>query len=115
MFLTARFKKGVAAGALAVMVLGAATPALASGWWQGDYSYRTKINVNAQGAGVTADVNRAPVLVRLHTGNFDFADVKKDGSDLRFVAATTARPWPSTSRSGRRMSSRPWSGSMCRV
>ena len=93
MFLTARFKKGVAAGALAAVVFGAAaTPVMAAGWWQGDYAYRTKINVNAQGAGVTGEVARAPVLVRLHTGNFDFADVKKDGSDLRFVAGDDRTP-----------------------
>lgn len=93
MFLTARLKKGVAAGALAAMVFGAAaTPVMAAGWWEGDYAYRTKINVNAQGAGVTGDVARAPVLVRLHTGNFDFADVKKDGSDLRFVAGDDRTP-----------------------
>src|SRR3546814_19787181 len=55
-------------------------------WWQGDYAYRTKINLNVQGAGVTGEVARAPVLVRLHQGNFNFADVKADGSDLRFVA-----------------------------
>ena len=93
MFLTARFKKGVAAGALAAVVFGAAaTPVMAAGWWEGDYAYRTKINVNAQGAGVTGEVARAPVLVRLHTGNFDFADVKKDGSDLRFVAGDDRTP-----------------------
>jgi len=93
MFLTARFKKGVAAGALAAMVFGAAaTPVMAAGWWEGDYAYRTKINLNVQGAGVSGEVARAPVLVRLHTGNFDFADVKKDGSDLRFVAGDDRTP-----------------------
>ena len=35
---------------------------------------------------------RAPVLVRLHTGNFDFADFKKDGADLRFVAGDDRTP-----------------------
>ena len=78
------------AGFLAATAL--AGPALASGWWQGDYAYRTKINVNAQGVGVGGEVARAPVLVRLHTGNFDFADVKKDGSDLRFVAGDDRTP-----------------------
>src|SRR3546814_9092425 len=33
-------------------------------WWQGDYAYRTKINLNVQGAGITGEVARAPVLVR---------------------------------------------------
>jgi biopolymer transport protein ExbB len=78
----------VAAGVLA----GAAAPAAAAGWWQADYAYRTKINLNVQAAGVTGEVARAPVLVRLHTGNFDFADVKVDGSDLRFVAGDDRTP-----------------------
>jgi biopolymer transport protein ExbB len=71
---------------------GAAAPAAAAGWWQADYAYRTKINLNVQAAGVTGEVARAPVLVRLHTGNFDFADVKVDGSDLRFVAGDDRTP-----------------------
>lgn len=92
MLRTKGFNKGVAAGVLAAVVFGAATPVLAAGWWEGDYAYRTKINVNAQGAGVSGEVARAPVLVRLHTGNFDFADVKADGSDLRFVGGDDRTP-----------------------
>ncbi|ETI64098.1 MotA [Sphingobium sp. C100] len=80
-----RLKKGVAGTLLAA----AATVAFASpahAWWEADYSYRTKINLNTQAAGVTGEVARAPVLIRLHSGNFSFKDVKADGSDLRFVA-----------------------------
>jgi biopolymer transport protein ExbB len=32
------------------------------------------------------------VLIRLHTGNFNFEDVKADGSDLRFVAGDDRTP-----------------------
>ena len=93
MLLTKGFNKGVAAGVLAAVVFGAAaTPVLAAGWWEGDYAYRTRINVSTQAAGVSGEVARAPVLVRLHTGNFDFADVKADGSDLRFVAGDDRTP-----------------------
>ncbi len=85
--------KGLLGGLVAAGVLaGAAAPAAAAGWWQADYAYRTKINLNVQAAGVTGEVARAPVLVRLHTGNFDFADVKVDGSDLRFVAGDDRTP-----------------------
>lgn len=90
MSLTARLKKGVVGGLVAAAALTAATPAHA--WWEGDYAYRTKINLNAAAAGVTGEVARAPVLVRLHQGNFNFADVKPDGSDLRFVAGDDRTP-----------------------
>ncbi|MGL3823103.1 DUF2341 domain-containing protein [Sphingopyxis sp. R3-92] len=86
-----RFKKGVAGTLLAA----AATVAFASpahAWWEADYSYRTKINLNTQAAGVTGEVARAPVLIRLHSGNFSFKDVKPDGSDLRFVAGDDRTP-----------------------
>ncbi|MET4684302.1 DUF2341 domain-containing protein [Brevundimonas faecalis] len=84
--------KGLLGGLAAAVLIGAAAPVAAAGWWQADYAYRTKINLNAQAAGVTGEVARAPVLVRLHTGNFDFADVKKDASDLRFVAGDDRTP-----------------------
>ncbi|MDF0543751.1 DUF2341 domain-containing protein [Sphingobium sp. H39-3-25] len=86
-----RLKKGVAGTLLAA----AATVAFASpahAWWEADYSYRTKINLNTQAAGITSEVARAPVLVRLHSGNFNFKDVKADGSDLRFVAGDDRTP-----------------------
>ncbi len=53
---------------------------------------RTKINLNVDAAGVTGEVARAPVLIRLHSGNFNFKDVKPDGSDLRFVAGDDRTP-----------------------
>jgi biopolymer transport protein ExbB len=90
MSLIARLKKGAVAGALGLTALTAASPAHA--WWNGDFAYRTRINLNTQAAGVTGEVARAPVLVRLHSGNFNFADVKQDGSDLRFVAGDDRTP-----------------------
>ncbi|WP_246263271.1 DUF2341 domain-containing protein [Caulobacter soli] len=84
-------KKKILSLALAAAALTAiATPAAA--WWQPDYAYRTKINLNASAAGLSGEVARAPVLVRLHTGNFSFDDVKADGSDLRFVAGDDRTP-----------------------
>ena len=86
-----KIKSKVLGLALAAAALTAiATPAAA--WWQPDYAYRTKINLNASAAGLTGEVARAPVLIRLHTGNFSFDDVKADGSDLRFVAGDDRTP-----------------------
>ncbi|MFZ5574184.1 MAG: DUF2341 domain-containing protein [Pseudomonadota bacterium] len=51
-------------------------------WWNDDWSARKKITLTNP-AGEVAD---APVLIRLHTGNFDFLSASEDGSDLRVVA-----------------------------
>ncbi len=52
--------------------------------WNADWPNKNKITINTQALGVTESV---PVLVRLHSGNFDFTSVNVDGSDLRFIAA----------------------------
>lgn len=86
-----RVRQGAMAGAVALAAMTAfAAPAQA--WWGTDHAYRTKINLNTSAAGVTGEVTRAPVLVRLHQGNFNFSDAKPDGSDLRFVAGDDRTP-----------------------
>ena len=91
MSLFTRLKRTVVGGAMALAAtVGFASPAMA--WWDSEFAYRTRINIDTQAAGVTGEVMRAPVLVRLHTGNFNFADVKADGSDLRFVAGDDRTP-----------------------
>jgi biopolymer transport protein ExbB len=85
-----RVRKGAVAGAVTLAALAFASPAHA--WWEANYAYRTKINLNVAAAGITGEVARAPVLVRLHSGNFSFKDVKPDGSDLRFVAGDDRTP-----------------------
>jgi len=86
-----RVRKGAMAGAVALAAMTAfAAPAQA--WWGTDHAYRTKINLNTSAAGVAGEVARAPVLVRLHQGNFNFADAKPNGSDLRFVAGDDRTP-----------------------
>jgi biopolymer transport protein ExbB len=64
-------------------------PLMAHAWWDDQWQFRKQITLNTSpaGADLKAPVNDVPVLVRLHTGNFNFADAKEDGSDLRFVAA----------------------------
>jgi len=51
-------------------------------WWNDDWNARKKITLTNP-AGAVVD---APVLIRLHTGNFDFLSANENGSDLRVVA-----------------------------
>lgn len=62
--------------------------------WNAEWTKRTKLTLNtaADGQPIGAVVDNAPVLVRLHTGNFPFLDAKPDGSDLRFIAADDKTP-----------------------
>jgi biopolymer transport protein ExbB len=57
-------------------------PAVVHAWWNEDWSARKKVALTNP-AGEVAD---APVLIRLHTGNFDFLSANENGSDLRVVA-----------------------------
>lgn len=52
-------------------------------WWNDDWTLRKSVTLTPP-AGEATDV---PVLIRLHTGNFDFLSANEDGSDLRIVAA----------------------------
>ena len=69
---------------------------LAHATWNPEWSHRAKITLNtaANGAAITLAADSVPVLVRLHTGNFQFLDAKQDGADLRFVAADDKTPLP---------------------
>jgi biopolymer transport protein ExbB len=62
-------------------------PHEAKAWWNGDWSYRKKITVDAgpNGLGLEADAGKVPLLIRLHSGNFDFTNVADGGLDIRFV------------------------------
>ncbi|MDI1361109.1 DUF2341 domain-containing protein [Methylotenera sp.] len=53
--------------------------------WNKEWAKHTKVSINPQS--ITEVTSQVPVVVRLHSGNFDFASVNVDGSDLRFVAA----------------------------
>ncbi|MFN0041013.1 MAG: DUF2341 domain-containing protein [Burkholderiales bacterium] len=68
--------------------------AQAHAWWNADWSYRKKVNFNTTpaGADVQAPQANAVVLVRLHTGNMAFVDLKEDGGDLRFLSADDKLP-----------------------
>ena len=66
----------------------------AGAWWNGDWSYRKEITIDAgpTGGNLPSDAGRVPVLIRLHDGNFKFTDAKEDGTDLRFIAADDKTP-----------------------
>jgi biopolymer transport protein ExbB len=53
--------------------------------WNAEWTGHRNISINSQS--VTEATNQVPVVVRLHSGNFDFTTVNIDGSDLRFVAS----------------------------
>lgn len=69
---------------LTLLLLGAHVHA----WWDEAWTVRKKITLDTTASGVTTQsaVDDIPVLVRLHTGNFDFVAAREDGADLRFVA-----------------------------
>jgi biopolymer transport protein ExbB len=58
---------------------------LANAGWNAEWTVRNKISINSQG--LAEAISQAPVVVRLHSGNFDFTSVNIDGSDIRFIAA----------------------------
>jgi biopolymer transport protein ExbB len=66
----------------------------AQAWWDGDWSFRKKITVDAgsKGGALTDSAGEIPLLVRLHDGNFKFTDAKDDGSDIRFIAGDDKTP-----------------------
>ena len=79
---------------LAAAVLLSALPASAATWWDGKWNYRAKLTLDttSTGAALSQPSGRTQVLVRLHAGNFNFADAKADGSDVRFVAGDDRTP-----------------------
>jgi biopolymer transport protein ExbB len=69
-----------------------AVPMLAHAWWNEDWTVHKTVTVDGKAAGLATEVADAPVMVRLHTGNFDFLNAKEDGADLRFIGGDDATP-----------------------
>lgn len=73
-----------------------ARPAMAAdvAWWNDDWTYRKAITIDTtpKGAALTSATGRVALLVRLHSGNFQFDGVAKNGADLRFIAADGKTP-----------------------
>jgi biopolymer transport protein ExbB len=58
-------------------------------WWDEKWQYRTKVgfDTSVAGADVQENLDEVPILVRLHSGNFNFANAKSNGEDIRFVSS----------------------------
>jgi biopolymer transport protein ExbB len=69
-----------------------ASPARA--WWNADWNARMKITADAgpKGANVTKPIGRTQVLIRLHSGNFNFDTAKENGEDIRVIASDDRTP-----------------------
>lgn len=68
-------------------------PAPAQAWWDEEWTVRKKITLEASAFGTLAPpLANVPVLVRLHTGNFNFLDAKEDGADLRVLSGDDLTP-----------------------
>src|SRR5262245_36772656 len=69
-------------------------PSTASAWWDTNWSFRKKITIDASpmAGALSQEPGRSPVLIRLHDGNFRFADAKEDGTDLRLVDSDDKTP-----------------------
>lgn len=63
-------------------------------WWNSDWSYRKQITLDtsAKGGDLTQAAGRIPLLVRLHSGNFQFDSVSASGADIRFIGADGKTP-----------------------
>lgn len=77
-----------------VVLAGLLLAGLSQAAWNADWAQRVKIGLNtaADGVPITSAVDTPAVLVRLHTGNFQFIETKPDGSDLRFIASDDKTP-----------------------
>ena len=69
---------------LTLALLHSAPPASAA---EGAAKKNLVIDTTATGVAIQEELAQVPVLVRLHSGNFKFAEAKPDGSDLQFFAA----------------------------
>ena len=64
----------------------------AGAWWNEQLTARKKLTLDPAVAAIAEPVGSAVVLVRLYEGNFQFANARDDGSDIRFVAADDKTP-----------------------
>jgi biopolymer transport protein ExbB len=93
-YFSSRAKQTFWAWLLLPLLLSAFTPASANDWWQKDWPYRKQITIDTtpKGANIAEGAGRVAVLIRLHSGNFNFAEAQENGTDLRFVAADNKTP-----------------------
>lgn len=61
------------------------SPIISVANWNAEWTASNKISVNTKD--LTEEAAKSPVVIRLHSGNFNFATANIDGSDIRFIAA----------------------------
>ncbi|MDO8607718.1 MAG: DUF2341 domain-containing protein, partial [Phaeospirillum sp.] len=61
-----------------------------SSWWNASWLYRKALSFNA--SSLSATLTDFPVKVSLTSANFDFAQAKSDGTDVRFLGSDDATP-----------------------
>jgi len=68
--------------------------AQAAGFSPDDWKHRQKslIDTSTEGVELKTGATQVPLALRLHTGNFSFADAKADGSDLRVTGSDGKTP-----------------------
>lgn len=59
----------------------------ADAWWNEKWQYRKKISFDTSqtGADIKENLTDVPLLLRLHSGNFNFTNAQEGGEDIRFV------------------------------
>jgi biopolymer transport protein ExbB len=74
---------------VALCVLTALATSADAKWWNKDWTIRKQIEIDTTTAGtpIADEIGTVAILLRLHEGNFRFADAKDDGSDIRFIAS----------------------------
>ena len=71
-----------------LLLLAASLPTSSLAWWNDDWNSRKEITVDTgmTGADLKESLTDFPVLVRLHTGNFNyFSELAEGGKDIRFM------------------------------
>lgn len=81
-------------GAVLLFTLATGIVRADASWWDKKWQHRQKIafDTTDKGANIKENLTDVPILVRLHAGNFAFANAKNDGSDIRFVSADDKAP-----------------------
>lgn len=77
---------------MAALAAGVLAPVAAFAWWNDDWGVRRTLTLDGAASGVAERIERAPTLVRLHSGVLDFSKVRPDGGDIRFVAGDDKTP-----------------------
>jgi len=69
-------------------------PAVSGAVWNKDWKVRREVRLDTSATGLPTKgaLSSVPVVIRLHSGNFDFTSAKPDGSDLRVIGGDDKTP-----------------------